>query len=259
MSVILTGAGGGIGGAIGRKLIDSAGRSGPDGWRNLTLVDLNPGALDAIADDLRVRGANVLTMAANLAESGSAEAIVAAAIERFGRIDSLISNAGAIAAGPLMELSDAAYDLAFDVNTKATWALAKTAYPHLRDTGGTLVAIASISAEQPTAQFGTYSPSKSALLMLVRQLSDEWGPEGLRCNCVSPGATETPMTAHLYVDPERRRSRENCIPLRRIGQPQDIANAVAFLASEEAAYITGANLVVDGGVTNAFMALSRGG
>jgi NAD(P)-dependent dehydrogenase (short-subunit alcohol dehydrogenase family) len=116
----------------------------------------------------------------------------------------------------------------------------------------------SISASQPTPPHGAYSPSKAALVMLVRQMAYEWGPDGIRCNCVSPGMTHTGMTDQVYSDPQRRAERASHIPLRRVGDPIDIARVVAFLISPDAGYVTGVDLPVDGGVQTALMPTLRG-
>jgi NAD(P)-dependent dehydrogenase (short-subunit alcohol dehydrogenase family) len=105
---------------------------------------------------------------------------------------------------------------------------------------------------------GAYGPSKAALVMLVRQLAYEWGPDGIRCNCVSPGTTHTSMTEGTYADPARKSERASHIPLRRIGDPEDLAAAIAFLASSDARYVTGIDLLVDGGLGTSLLPAVRG-
>lgn len=121
-----------------------------------------------------------------------------------------------------------------------------------------MVITASISGEHATPPGGAYSPSKAAALMLAKQLAVEWGPDGIRVNTVSPGMIVTPMTQVVYDDPAARAQREARVPLRRVGEPEDIANAVAMLLGPDAAYITGADLVVDGGLVNTLMAHNPG-
>jgi NAD(P)-dependent dehydrogenase (short-subunit alcohol dehydrogenase family) len=145
------------------------------------------------------------------------------------------------------------YDRMFAVNTRATWLLAKHAVPLLAAARGAIVATASISAREPTPQIGNYSANKAALVMLIRQLADELGPLGIRCNCVSPGTTRTGINDFLLSDTKVREAREALLPLRRIGQPEDLAAAIAFLAGKDASYITGVDLLVDGGLNTTLM------
>jgi glucose 1-dehydrogenase len=180
-------------------------------------------------------------------------------LDEFGGLDVLVSNAGVSGGGLLKDLRVADYDRAFAVNTRATWLMAQAAYPALVAARGSVVAMASISGHHPTPRAGAYSASKAALIMLVKQLAVEWGPVGVRVNCVSPGPVDTAMTFGVFGDPddpaatERRRYRESLAPLRRIAQPEDVAAAVVFLAGPDARHITGAEIVVDGGAGLATM------
>jgi NAD(P)-dependent dehydrogenase (short-subunit alcohol dehydrogenase family) len=177
----------------------------------------------------------------------------------MGGIDAVISNAGIIMGGALVDQQPEDFDRIFAINTRSTWALAKAAHPHLKDSKGAFVATASMSATQATPGLGFYSCSKAALLMLVRQLCVEWGPDGIRCNTVSPGPTYTPMTAAGYQDPERRDQREANIALRKLGLAEDVANAILFLISPLAGHIGGIDVLVDGGMSNMLMPASGGG
>ena len=129
----------------------------------------------------------------------------------------------------------------------------------IRESGGAIVATASISADHPTPPLGAYAASKAALVRLVEQMAIEWGPVGIRCNCVSPGPTLTGMTSRGYADAARRAQRESTIPLRRLGTAADIAGAVLFLLGTEAAFINGINLIVDGGLGRNLMPASGAG
>lgn len=256
MSMIVTGSASGIGRATASALAAQSLRYGEPA--NLLLVDRTADALEDAAAEVRAVGAAVETCVEDLTDVTAPARVAALAKERFGGVDVLVSNAGMATPGTLLELSLDDYEATFALNTRATWLLAKACHPMLRESRGALVATASVSAEEPTSPLGVYSASKSALVMLVRQLAYEWGPDGIRCNCVSPGAVHTGLTDAVYGNPAERERRAANIPIRRIGMPEDIAAAIAFLAGPEAAYITGANLTVDGGLTNAFMPLSRG-
>jgi NAD(P)-dependent dehydrogenase (short-subunit alcohol dehydrogenase family) len=256
MRAIITGAASGIGRACAKALAEAsrARKEEP----KLLLVDREQAGLAAIASELKRPGSLVVTAVADLALEASAKFIAAHATSELGGLDVLVSNAGVIGKMPLAELSVSDWELSFSVNTRATWLLAKACYPLLSVAGGAIVATASISASQPTPPHGAYSASKAALVMLIRQLAYEWGPQGIRCNCISPGMIHTGMTDAVYSDPLLRAERARHIPLKRVGTPEDVARVVAFLAGPEAAYVTGVDLAVDGGVQTALMPTLRG-
>jgi NAD(P)-dependent dehydrogenase (short-subunit alcohol dehydrogenase family) len=157
-----------------------------------------------------------------------------------------------------VELSLEDWDRTFAINVRAAWLLAKAAYPLLREAQGSLVVTASIAAREPAAPVGAYAASKAAVVMLVRQLAYEWGPDGIRCNCVSPGTTHTGMTDGTYSDPQRRSERASHLPLRRIAEPDEVAGVIAFLAGPDASYITGIDVLVDGGLGTSLLPAIRG-
>jgi NAD(P)-dependent dehydrogenase (short-subunit alcohol dehydrogenase family) len=254
MRAIVTGAAGGIGRAIAARLALDARAAGEPA--QLLLVDLNATVLDEViaSFDARVEAS---ALKGDLSSKQIGDEVVTAARERFGGIDLLISNAGVLHTAPLEELGVDDWDLAFAVNTRATWLLARAAYPFLRESAGAIVATGSISADEPTPPNGAYSASKAALIMLVRQLAAEWGPAGIRCNCVSPGLVRTPMTAAAYEDERSLAWRTSHVPLRRIATPEEIADVVAFLAGPDSRYVNGANLVVDGGLQTGLMPAVR--
>jgi NAD(P)-dependent dehydrogenase (short-subunit alcohol dehydrogenase family) len=204
-------------------------------------------------------------MSANLAEVDSAQRIVRRAEAEFGGVDVISSNAGIVHVAPLKDLEVEAYDLLFDVNTRPTWLLGKAAHGLLARARGNIVATASISSEYATPPLASYSASKAALVMLVKQMALEWGPDGIRCNCVSPGPTFTGMTRDAFNDDNNpahlanRARRAAVIPLRKLGQPQEVARMILFLASSQASQITGVNINVDGGLTVAFMPAAGSG
>jgi glucose 1-dehydrogenase len=253
MRVVITGAASGIGRAAAELL--AAGIAIP-GEHQLLLADRDTDNLEAVADAI---GPKAATVVVDLAEADCGDRIVAAAIAHMGGIDAVLSNAGIIMGGALADLDAADFDRIFAINTRATWSIAKAAYPHLMVSRGALVATGSISATQPTPALGFYSSSKAALLMMIRQMCIEWGPDGIRCNTVSPGPTYTPMTAAGYADQERRDQREAGIPLRKLGMAEDVANAILFLISPAAAHISGVDILVDGGMSNMLMPASGAG
>lgn len=258
MKVLITGAASGIGRSVAEGLL-SADFAGPS--TELLLVDRPEAeeALDAVRASLALRAARVVTFLGDLACPAQPVRAVAAAEKELGGLDLLVSNAGIILRTDLRHETLAEYELDFAVNARATWLLGQAAHPLLKRSGGALVATASLSANHPTTPLGAYSASKAALVMLVRQMALDWGPDGIRCNTVSPGPTITGMTAKAYADPEVRAKRETVLPLRRLNEPEDIANAILFLASPSARTITGVDLAVDGGLSLSLMTASGGG
>lgn len=255
MRAIITGAARGIGQAIAHRLVQHNG--GGATATCLVLADQHADELEALADVLRQQGARVETRTGDLADVDFPQRLADAA-EAFGGLDAVASNAGLAIHRPLLRYSTDDWDRCFAVHARAPWLLAKACHAALKVSRGAFVITASISANHPTPPGGAYSPSKAATLMLARQLAVEWGPDGIRVNTVSPGMTLTPMTHAAYTAPGVMAQREARIPLRRIGQPEDVAAAVAFLMGPDAAYISGADLVVDGGLVNTLMAYNPG-
>ncbi len=253
MRAVITGAASGIGRAVAEAL--AAGRLIP-GEHRMLLVDRDAANLQQAASPF---GPSAAILVADVTKDDIGDVIVRAATDHMGGIDAVASNAGIIVAGPLGSSPIDDYDRLFAINTRANWMIAKALHPHLKASGGAFVATASMSAHQPTPGLGAYSASKAALLMLVRQLSVDWGPDGIRINSVSPGPTLTPMTAAGYADKGRRDQREAGIPLRKLGTAEDIANAILFLLSDFAGHITGIDLLVDGGMSNTLMVASGAG
>jgi len=253
---LVTGAARGIGRAIALRLAQDAHDQGDVQARpaQLTLLDQHAAELDALAAELQALGAQVQVLAGDLSGLDFAAQAVAAAVQHWGGLDGLVSNAGAAFPGALSDYPVADWDRTFALNARAPLLLAQAALAPLRASGGSIVVITSVSASHATPPLGAYSASKAAALMLVRQLATEWGPLGVRINALSPGLIATPGTALAYADPAAKAQREQRVPLRRIGEPGDIAGAVSFLLSDAAAYVNGAELVVDGGLAHTMMA-----
>lgn len=243
--IIITGAASGIGRTLSEKL---AAR----GDCALFLIDRDAEALAGVAAGIGARA-----LSGDLADPDFCAEAVARGAEAMGGLDGLVSNAGAMKGGDLLSLSVQDFDYLFAVNTRPAWLLGKAAHPHLRASGGAIVATGSMAAEHPAPPLGSYSASKAALLMLVRQMALEWGPDGIRVNCVSPGPTLTPLVAGY--DERRIAQRASRIPLRRMGQPEHVADAIIYLLGPGAAHVTGQNITVDGGLGLALMPLSGSG
>ena len=247
MRALVTGAASGIGRAICLRLARDGQIAGKP--TKIALVDIkNSTALSDLEDEIRNLGAEALPLAADLATPDQPEQVISSTVTQFGGLDALVSNAGVNCPGKLKDYSVADWDRLFAVNTRATWLLAKAAHDALMKSGGAIVAIASMSGSNSHANLGAYGPSKAAVIMLAKVLSQEFGPDGVRVNTVSPGMVRTGMTEMVYANNAIANARDGLVPIGRVALPEDMADVVAFLLSPDARYINGHDLVVDGGL-----------
>lgn len=240
----ITGAGSGMG-ATTAELFAREGAA-------VVVSDLNGEAAEQVAAAIRSAGGRAAAVRADVTRMADNQAIVAAARERFGRLDVFFANAGIPQRyGPFERVDEAAMDRLLAVNVKGVMLGAQAALPALRAAGGGVILItASTAAHRPRAGLTAYNATKGALLTLCKSLALELAPDKIRVNCISPVATDTPMLADFIGDrdPEAaRRAFIQTIPLGRLNTPADIARAALFLASDDAAMITGISLEVDGG------------
>lgn len=240
---VVTGAGGGIGRAIALSFAQAGAR--------VALLDRDEAGS---AETLRLTEGAV-AIACDVSDQAAVQRAAETVQDRLGPCDVLVNNAGLLRPGPLASLPLAEWNLLLSVNLTGYFLCSQAFGAQMRGRGGALVHVASISATQATGQAGAYSVAKAGIVMLSRQLATEWGADGIRSNVVSPGMVLTPMSQAFYDDPDIVRRRSAVIPAGRIGQPQDIAEAVLFLASPRAAYITGDEITVDGGFTRSIMGL----
>jgi NAD(P)-dependent dehydrogenase (short-subunit alcohol dehydrogenase family) len=248
MRVLVTGAASGIGRATCLRLArDGQARGRRTG---VAALDLQPSAeLDGLLRELAALGADPVAVHADVGDPAATRRAVEAAVARLGGLDGLVSNAGISRPGLLVEHSVEDWDRVFAVNTRATLVLVQAARAALAASGGSVVAVASMSGIEPHAHLASYGPSKAALIMLVRVLAQELAVEGVRVNAVSPGMVRTQMTERVYQDDEIATQRAALVPLGRVAAPDDIADVIAFLLSPDARYVTGSNLLADGGIT----------
>ncbi|MCH8065659.1 MAG: SDR family oxidoreductase [Chloroflexi bacterium] len=209
-------------------------------------ADLAQRTVDMIADD----GGEAEVFEADVTEIDQCEAMVAAAVEQFGRLDFLDNNVGIGARGTVVDEEPSRWELVMRVNVETMFLASKYAIPAMIDTagGGAIVNVASIAALMPTG-LTAYATSKGAVISLTRAMAVDHGRQGIRVNCVAPGPVYTPMVAAPGMPDELREARRKASLLGIEGTGWDIGNAVRFLLSDHACYITGQTLVVDGGTT----------
>jgi len=255
MRAIVTGAANGIGRAIALRLAkDAVAREKQAA--GFVLLDLDGDRLESLQRILEADGCNVASVVGSIADPSICREVVAVAQRTLGGLDVLISNAGINRRVPLLDIGLDVYEEVFAVNTRAALLLAQAAHSLLCASKGNIVVIASLASEHPAPPQAAYSASKAAVVMLVRQMANEWAADGIRCNVVSPGPTLTEMSAHYGSDAGRREARARVIPLGRLAKPEEVANAAAFLAGPDASYITGVNLMVDGGFSTVLLSQS---
>jgi NAD(P)-dependent dehydrogenase (short-subunit alcohol dehydrogenase family) len=231
---VVTGASSGIGAEIARAL----GRAGA----RVVLVGRDEPRLATVAADV-ADGHQVL---ADVTEPDGPDRVVSAALERFGRLDVLVHAAGVFLPTPFAETTDEILDQQWDVNVRAPYRLTRAAAGHLGE-GSAVIFVSSIAGHVGFPNSSAYCASKGAVELLVKALSMELAPLGVRVNAVAPGNVHTKMNAHLFEDAEYERAMLAATPVGRVGKVEDIAPAVVFLASPASGYVHGASLLIDGG------------
>ena len=246
MRALVTGVSRGIGRAICLKLAeDSLAR----GERPRIAAAATGKSQDVhnVVKELQAIGCEAKAVLGDLTTAEDPERVVAEALQFTGGLDALVNNAGFPIIGTLREVKVRHWDMMFAINVRSTLLLGRAAHAALKESRGSICAIGSISADLVSPNLTGYSASKAALVMLVKQMAYEWGPDGIRVNCVSPGMTHSRSTENAW-DEENVQHRESRLPMRRLAQPQDIANAVSYVCGPTAGYVTGENIHIDGGV-----------
>jgi NAD(P)-dependent dehydrogenase (short-subunit alcohol dehydrogenase family) len=233
-SLLVTGAAGGLG-------ADIAQAASADGYR-VALVDVNPAVVETAA-----RIPNATGFVASTTDEGAIDAL----LDSFGTPDGVVNNAGIVRFGPLLDQTADQWRSVVEVNLTGTFTVARAVARRLvaEKRAGAIVNITSMNGVMPGPNAGAYAATKSGISMLTKQMAVEWGQYGLRVNAIAPGLIDGGMSGPIYADPQIRALRESRVPLGRLGRTDDVSRAVLWLLSDASEYITGEEILVDGGVT----------
>ncbi|WP_036477839.1 SDR family NAD(P)-dependent oxidoreductase [Myxosarcina sp. GI1] len=240
---IVTGGSGGI----GQALCDRLAR---EGAKIVINYRSHPDEAQKVKQEIEQIGSEALIVRADLSKVREINNLVEEGINYFGKVDILVNNAGLEKRADFWDVTEEDYDLVLNVNLKAVFFSTQAVVRHFRETNnpGRIINISSVHEELPFPHFTAYCASKGGVKMITRNLAVELGSMGITINNVAPGAIATPINEKLLNNPEQLKKVTQNIPLGRLGEPEDVAGLVAFLASDEARYITGSTFYVDGGL-----------
>ena len=242
-AAVVTGAANGIGRATALVFADEGAR--------VVATDIEAAGLERLRGELETKGAECATVVGDVSRDADARRMIVACVERFGRIDVLVANAGVIPLGAITESTADDWDRVMSVDGRGMFLTCKYAIEAMLKTGGgSIVCLSSISGMAGQARQSTYGPAKFAASGLTKHLAVEWADKAIRVNAVAPGTIRTEAVRRLPEQPggaEYIEEIRNNHPMGRLGEPEEVAKAIAFLASDDASFITGAILAVDGG------------
>lgn len=246
LHVVVTGAARGIGRAIASG---AAGRGA-----RVTALDIDEEELARTVEELAFSSASLQGLRADITNSADIESVIRRAEDAFGPVTGLVNNAGRNSYGDAVEFTEEEWDSLFALDLKSSWLMAKAVLPGMRRLRtGSIVQIASVHARMTYPNYFPYAAAKAGLIGLTQSLALDEGKFGIRVNAVSPGYTLTPMLREYFaMDPDVEQTALAVHPLGRMAQPEEIANVVCFLLSDEASFVTGADWMVDGGLTARF-------
>jgi NAD(P)-dependent dehydrogenase (short-subunit alcohol dehydrogenase family) len=232
---------------IGRAIVEQMALAGA----RVVVSSRKAEACDNALAELKAAGLEAIAVPCNVGYKDQCEALVRTTLETWGRIDVLVLNAAINPYfGPMQQMSDEVFDKMIATNLKAQWWLTQLVCPQMAERGeGAIIVVSSIAALRGNSMQGMYGLCKAADVQLARNLALEWGAKGIRANAISPGLVKTDFARVLYENPERLKRRLEAIALGRLGEPNDIAGLAVCLASDAGRFITGQNLVADGGET----------
>jgi len=240
---LITGSSRGIGRAIAEAMAEAGAK--------VVISGRKADRCKAAVDELSRQGHTALGVPCNVSSKDDLRRLTDTTLQAWGRIDILVCNAGINPVfGPLASVEDSAFDKVMGTNVRSTFWLCNMVIPQMAERrDGAVVLMASIAGLRGNAVIGTYGISKAAEMQLARNLALEWGPQNIRVNAIAPGIVRTDFARALWEDKERLARVEAMAPLRRIGQPREIAGIAVFLASAAGAFVTGQTIVADGGIT----------
>ena len=235
----VTGAGTGIGAATALRLAQEG--------ATVVICGRRQAPLDEVVAQIKAAGGKAEAVQADVSHEAGFTAAIEAAAQRHGKLDVLVNNAMAYSWGSIEDTSTADWHSNFSTSVDGTFWGTRAAMKLMKAQGGSIINVSSICGLLGTAQMSGYSAAKAAIINFSRAAAAEGAAQGIRVNVVIPAVVETPATAGMLSDEASRQNTEKLIPMGRVGQPEELANAILFLASDEASYITGAALPVDGG------------
>lgn len=240
---LITGSTKGIGKAIASRMAEQGAR--------VVISSRNQDACEEVAEAIRNAGGEALAIACNINYKEQLENLVVRTQEQLGDIDVLVCNAALNPYyGPSQDIPDAAFDKVMHANIGSVHRLCQLVIPGMAGRGGgAVVIVSSIGGLKGTDKLGAYAISKAADMQIARNLAVEWGPKNVRVNCIAPGLVKTDFARALWENPETYAATVRHYPLRRIGEPDEIAGAAIFLASDAGSFTTGQTIVIDGGGT----------
>jgi NAD(P)-dependent dehydrogenase (short-subunit alcohol dehydrogenase family) len=242
-TALITGSSRGIGRAIAERMAEAGAR--------VVVSSRKEDACIAVVEAIRKAGGEAIAIPCNISAKEELAQLVARTREAFGKIDILVCNAAVNPHhGPTQEIPDSAFQKVLDCNIRSNHWLCQMVIPEMAERAdGAVIVVSSIGGLKGSAALGTYGLSKAADMALVRNLAVEWGPRNVRVNCIAPGLVRTDFARALWENPETYDLTVRRYPLRRIGEPDEIAGTAIFLASRAGSFITGQTIVVDGGAT----------
>ena len=243
-AVLVSGAASGIGEATCERLAAEGAA--------VACVDRDAARLEAVTARLTARGARAVALAADVACDDEVRAAVERAVAALGALRGVVTSAGIFRPGDMQRLADVdldTFERTLGVNLTGTFLVVKYALPHLLRAGGAIVTIASTAGLRGHGFGAGYTASKGGVIALTRLLAFQYGADGVRTNCICPGATDTPMTGGVWRLPERAAELKRRIPIGRAAEPREIGDVACFLLSDDASYLNGQVIAVDGGAT----------